>query len=92
VTRWPARKRPEVVAEPPARLRSFDPEDWATPDAHEVELHGPGGATDPGWREWHAWRRWAEAVRGWYAEHPQHSFLDDLLARRDARRAGADMD
>lgn len=63
MTRWPARLRPAVETEPPAWVRVFDPEAWRSPDARELAMGG--AAHHPGWREWHAWRRWMEAVRAW---------------------------
>jgi hypothetical protein len=87
MTRWPARKRPEAPAEPPSWVRVFIPEDWAAPDARELSMEGPAGATDPTWVDWHRWRRWMDAVNVWYDQHPERDFIDDLLERRQARRA-----
>jgi hypothetical protein len=93
VTHWPPRLRPVVVAEPPSWARVFIAADWGTPDDRELAMHGEAGATDPTWRRWHAWRRWMEAVSAWYdGPGAERDFIDDLLARRRARRAEAGMD
>ena len=39
-------------------------------------------------REWHAHRRWVEAVNAWYKANPDADYrLEDLLGRRERRRA-----
>jgi hypothetical protein len=76
VTRWPARKRPEVPTEPPAWYRVFDPEAWSDP-------------ADDGPEEWRLHRaqgRWLDAKKRWCDAHPEFDWLEDLRQQRAARR------
>lgn len=86
MTRWPTRRLPAV--EPPAWVRSFDPDAWRDPEDDErfasVEMPpGMGSMVD-----WRARGRWQAAVNVWYRAHPGSDHrLDELIARRAARLA-----
>jgi hypothetical protein len=93
VTRWPARKRLDVVTEPPAWVRVFVYEDWREPDEQERQMvAGCGGHLAGEHLDWHARRRWGAAVNRWYDQHPERDFIDDLVERRTARRQEAGFD
>jgi hypothetical protein len=88
VTRWPRRLPPPRI-EPPEWVRVFHREAWSEPDEWERQMAGDRGLPEE-FRRWHAERRWVEARNDWYRQHPEADHrLEDLLARRERRRAGA---
>jgi len=87
VTRWPRRRPPESI-EPPAWYRHLDPAAWAAPDEQELLMAG-GHGLPPEYRRWHAERRWREARREWCIANPEYDWLQELLDRRERRRAAS---
>lgn len=92
MTRWPRRLPPAVRTEPPAWVRSCDPDDWRDDQADAPLLAGLlEHGLEERWRtsrDWHACNRWNKARLAWFAAHPEAKHpVEELLERIEQERA-----
>ena len=68
-------------------LQVYDPREWAlageTPDSEGFRRDD----WESTWDEIRCHRRYGEALRGWFAEHPGADFIEFLNMRRARRRS-----